>query len=60
MYWVFPADELAALMDAGEIRVQHAMSDTKWFFPSRTGRDPFSEHRLDYAGLNNWLLSLCR
>jgi hypothetical protein len=35
-------------MDQGEITVQHAMSDTKWFLPSRTESDAFSSFRYVY------------
>jgi hypothetical protein len=59
VYWVFDARELGALMDAGAIKVQHAMSDTKWFFPKRIDADEFSDYRLDYAGFKDWLESLC-
>lgn len=55
VYWVFSADELGALMDQREIKVQHQMSDAKWFFPSRTETDAFSPYRRDYAGFKAWL-----
>lgn len=58
VYWVFSANELGALMDEGAIKVQHAMSDTKWFFPSRTAIDSFSPYRRDYPGFKSWLASL--
>lgn len=58
VYWVFSAEELGALMDDGAVRIQHAMSDTKWFFPSRTANDPFSPYRRDYPGFKTWLASL--
>lgn len=58
VYWVFPADDLGALMDEGAIIVQHAMSDTKWFFPSRRDDDAFRDWRLDYSRFKNWLQSL--
>ena len=35
-------------MDEGHITVQHAMSDTKWFLPSRTNNDTFAEFRYGY------------
>jgi hypothetical protein len=58
-YWVFEAKELSELMESGSIKVQHAMSDTRWFFPRRRGEDEFSAYRLDYAGFKEWLRSLC-
>jgi hypothetical protein len=51
VYWVVPARELSELMDEGYVPVQHAMSETRWFFPSRTESDPYSEFRQDYDGL---------
>ena len=53
VYWLIPADALGALMEAGDITVQHAMSDTKWFLPSRTDSDAFSGFRYvfeDFVG----------
>lgn len=35
-------------MDEGHITVQHAMSDTKWFLPSRTDSDVFAGFRYVY------------
>ncbi|MFN8186921.1 MAG: hypothetical protein U0R69_07575 [Gaiellales bacterium] len=58
VYWVFSAEELGALMDEEAIRIQHAMSETKWFFPSRTAIDAFTPYRRDYAGFKAWLASL--
>ena len=51
VYWVIPAAALGRLMDEGKITVQHAMSDTKWFLPSRTDSDAFSGFRFGYEGL---------
>lgn len=45
VYWLIPAEALGTLMDEGHIIVQHAMSDTKWFLPSRTESDVFSSFR---------------
>jgi hypothetical protein len=53
VYWLIPAGALGTLMDAGYITVQHAMSDTKWFLPSRTDSDAFSGFRYvfeDFVG----------
>lgn len=51
VYWLIPAEALGALMDDGHITIQHAMSDTKWFLPSRTASDVFSSFRLVYEDL---------
>jgi hypothetical protein len=48
VYWLIPARVVGELMDAGQITVQHAMSDTKWFLPSRTESDAFSSFRYLY------------
>ena len=48
VYWLIPADALGRLMDAGHVTVQHAMSDTKWFLPSRTDSDAFASFRFVY------------
>jgi hypothetical protein len=58
VYWLIPAQAVSSLMDAGEIVIQHAMSDTKWFFPSRTASDVFSGFRCDYEGLRKALAAL--
>ncbi|MBA2614556.1 MAG: hypothetical protein H0U90_02055 [Actinobacteria bacterium] len=58
-YWVFEAGELGGLMDSNAIKVQHAMSDTRWFFPQRISEDGFGAYRMDYAGFKDWLRSLC-
>jgi hypothetical protein len=34
--------------DEGHITVQHAMSDTRWFRPSRTSTDTYSGFRYVY------------
>lgn len=57
-YWLMPARAVSSLMDAGEIVIQHAMSDTKWFFPSRTASDAFSGFRFDYEGFTKALATL--
>ena len=59
VYWLIPANELGALMDAGDITVQHAMSDTKWFLPSRAGGDVFQPFRYDYDGFVEALKAAC-
>lgn len=48
VYWLVPARALGELMDSGSITVQHAMSDTKWFLPSRTESDVFASFRAVY------------
>jgi hypothetical protein len=48
VYWIIPASEVGTLMDQEEITVQHAMSNTKWFLPSRTDSDAFSAFRFAY------------
>jgi hypothetical protein len=48
VYWLIPADALGGLMDAGHVTVQHAMSTTKWFLPSRTHSDAFASFRFVY------------
>lgn len=48
VYWLIPAKALGELMDDGYVTVQHAMSDTKWFLPSRTASDVFSNFRFVY------------
>lgn len=48
VYWLIPAAVLGTLMDQGHIIVQHAMSDTKWFLPSRTDSDAFASFRYVY------------
>lgn len=50
VYWLIPAEALGGLMDDGHITIQHAMSDTKWFLPSRTASDAFSSFRYVYEG----------
>lgn len=37
-------------MDTRYITVQHAMSDAKWFLPSRTASDSFAPFRYVYEG----------
>lgn len=51
VYWLIPASALGGLMDDGHIIVQHAMSDTKWFLPSRIDSDAFASFRLVYEDL---------
>lgn len=48
VYWIIPASEVGTLMDEEKITVQHAMSNTKWFLPSRTDSDTFSVFRYTY------------
>lgn len=48
VYWLIPAPALGQLMDEGHVTVQHSMSDTKWFLPSRTESDVFSAFRYLY------------
>lgn len=48
VYWLIPAAALGDLMDAGHVTIQHAMSDTKWFLPSRTDSDVFAPFRFVY------------
>jgi hypothetical protein len=48
VYWLIPASAVGTLMDEEAITIQHAMSDTKWFLPSRTDSDVFSAFRFDY------------
>jgi hypothetical protein len=48
VYWIIPASAVGALMDEEAITVQHAMSNTKWFLPSRTDSDAFSAFRSTY------------
>jgi hypothetical protein len=48
VYWLIPAEALWGLMDDGHVTVQHAMSDTKWFLPSRTASDVFASFRFVY------------
>lgn len=48
LYWLIPADALGTLMDQGHVTIQHAMSDTKWFFPSLDEGDVFSAYRYLY------------
>jgi hypothetical protein len=55
---MIPAAALGQLMDEGHVTVQHAMSDTKWFLPSRTESDAFSGFRYGYEGLLEALKSL--
>jgi hypothetical protein len=51
VYWIIPASAVGKLMDEEEITVQHAMSNTKWFLPSRTDSDTFSAFRFTYEDL---------
>jgi hypothetical protein len=48
VYWIIPASVVGTLMDEEEITVQHAMSNTKWFLPSRADSDAFSAFRFTY------------
>jgi hypothetical protein len=58
IYWLIPAMALGQLMDEGHVTVQHAMSDTKWFLPSRTDSDTFAGFRYPYEGFLQALKSL--
>ena len=58
IYWIIPADALGDLMDDGYITVQHAMSDTKWFLPSRIESDTFASFRLAYEEFRSSLAGL--
>lgn len=58
VYWLIPSAAVGGLMDQGAITVQHAMSDTKWFLPSRTDSDAFSNFRFDYEGFVEALVAL--
>jgi hypothetical protein len=58
IYWIIPGQAVGSLMDDGKIIVQHAMSDTKWFLPSRTDSDAFSGFRFDYEGFVEALVAL--
>jgi hypothetical protein len=58
IYWLIPAQAVGSLMDEGAIIVQHALSDTKWFLPSRTDSDSFSGFRVDYEGFVEALSAL--
>lgn len=48
VYWLIPAEALGGLMDDLYVTVQHAMSDTKWFLPSRLESDVFAGFRFVY------------
>jgi hypothetical protein len=58
VYWLVPAPALGQLMDDGHVTVQHAMSDTKWFLPSRTATDVYSGFRYAYEELIEALRAL--
>jgi hypothetical protein len=58
VYRLIPMEAVGALMDQGHITVQHAMSDTKWFLPSRTDSDAFASFRYMYEDLIPALLAL--
>ena len=58
VYWLFPASVVGELMDDQLISVQHAMSDTKWFFPSRLESDAFAAYRYLYEELIEALRAL--
>lgn len=55
VYWLIPAGDVANLMDAGKIIVQHAQSTTKWFLPSGRERDVFAAYRHDVASFSDAL-----
>jgi len=56
VYWLIPAGALGQLMTDGHIIVQHAMSNTKWFLPSRTASDVYSGFRCNDEELVEALL----
>ena len=58
VYWLIPANDLGELIEAGHLPIQHARSDTRWFWPSRSGTDAFTPFRYDYAGLLDALRAL--
>ncbi len=58
VYWMIPAAAPGQMMDDGHVTVQHAMSDTKWFLPSRTATDVYSGFRYTYEELLNALCAL--
>jgi hypothetical protein len=58
VYWLIPASAVGTLMDEEAITIQHAMSDTKWFLPSRTDSDVFSAFRFDYEDFADALRAL--
>jgi len=58
VYWLFPASVVGELMDDRLISIQHAMSDTKWFFPSRLETDAFAVYRYVYEDLIEALRAL--
>jgi hypothetical protein len=51
VYWLIPAPVVVTLIEQGHIPVQHADSTTRWFRPSRTTGDVFSDYRSSYTGL---------
>lgn len=58
VYWLIPAEALGGLMDDLYVTVQHAMSDTKWFLPSRLESDVFAGFRFVYEDFVKALASI--
>ena len=56
-YWMIDADDVAHLIESGEIKRQHQDSDTNWFFPDRGGVDAFTPYRVRFDGVIAWLRS---
>ena len=50
VYWLIPAADVGALIEQGEISVQHA-GRSLWFFPDATQPDAFSAFRMNAEGL---------
>lgn len=51
-FWFVPGEEVARLIDDGLITVQHADSETNWFFPNEDyDRCPFKPYVVDRSAL---------
>lgn len=51
-FWFIDAEEVCRLIDDGLISVQHADSETNWFFPNEDyERCPFRRYLVDRSGL---------
>lgn len=57
VYWVMAAEDVAALLDSGSIKIQHQDSHTHWFYPGRVATDVFAAYRCDFVDLKDWLKS---
>ncbi len=57
VYWILRAVDVAALIDAGDIKVQHQDSNTHWFLPSRTAADRYARFRKSFQQLKDWMTS---